>query len=126
MVWLHSINKAVEYIEENICEDITAGEVAAHLHSSYSNFVRIFYLVTGVTLTEYIRNRRLSLAGRDLLTTDAKVIDIALKYQYDTPESFFRAFTRFHGITPSEVKRGGKCHTGYHGSVAGMRRGRHN
>lgn len=98
MVWLHSINKAVEYIEENICEDITAGEVAAYVHSSYSNFVRIFYLVTGVTLTEYIRNCRLSLAGRDLLTTDAKVIDIALKYQYDTPESFSKAFSRFHGM----------------------------
>ena len=114
MVWLHSINKAVEYIEENICEDITAGEVAAHVHSSYSNFVRIFYLVTGVTLTEYIRNRRLSLAGRDLLTTDAKVIDIALKYQYDTPESFSKAFSRFHGIAPSEVKKNGKVLEFFH------------
>lgn len=114
MVWLHSINKAVEYIEENICEDITAGEVAAYVHSSYSNFVRIFYLVTGVTLTEYIRNRRLSLAGRDLLTTDAKVIDIALKYQYDTPESFSKAFSRFHGIAPSEVKKNGKVLEFFH------------
>ena len=70
--------------------------------------------------------RRLSLAGEELSAGEAKIIDVALKYGYDTPESFFRAFTRFHGIAPSEVKRGGKCHTGYHGSVAGMRRGRHN
>lgn len=106
MDWLHSINKAIEFIEENMCESITVEDVAAHVYSSYSNFARIFYLVTGVTLSEYMRNRRLSMAGRELLTTDVKVIDIALKYQYDTPESFSKAFSRFHGIAPSEVKKG--------------------
>ena len=63
MEWLHSINKAIEYIEENLCENITVEDVAAHVYSSYSNFVRIFYLVTGVTLSEYMRNRRLSRVG---------------------------------------------------------------
>lgn len=105
MEWLHSINKAVEYIEENLCEEISVEAVSAHVYSSYSNFSRIFYLVTGVTLSEYIRNRRLSQAGYDLLTTDAKVIDVALKYQYDTAESFSKAFSRFHGIAPSEAKK---------------------
>ena len=52
MEWLHSINKAIEYIEENLCENITVEDVAAHVYSSYSNFARIFYLVTGVTLSE--------------------------------------------------------------------------
>ncbi len=107
MDWLNSINSAIEYMEEHLCEDISVEAVASHVYSSYSNFSRIFYLITGVTLTEYIRNRRLSLAGRELLTTDAKVIDVALKYQYDTPESFSKAFSRFHGIAPSEAKRNG-------------------
>lgn len=107
MEWLHCINKAIGYIEENLCEDISVEDVAAHVYSSYSNFARIFYLVTGVTLSEYIRNRRLSQAGYELTTTEAKVIDIALKYKYDTPESFSKAFSRFHGIAPSEVKKKG-------------------
>ena len=106
MQWLHSINKAIEYIEENLCENITVEDVAAHVYASYSNFARIFYLVTGVTLSEYMRNRRLSMAGCELLMTNIKVIDVALKYQYDTPESFSKAFSRFHGIAPSEVKKG--------------------
>ncbi len=107
MEWLNSINKAIEYMEEHLCEDISVETVAAHVYSSYSNFARIFYLITGVTMTEYIRNRRLSLAGRELLNTDVKVMDVALKYRYDTPESFAKAFSRFHGIAPSEAKRNG-------------------
>ena len=107
MEWIHSINQAVEYIEENLCKDISVEDVAAHAYSSYSNFARIFYLVTGVTLSEYIRNRCLSQAGHEMMTTDAKLIDIAFKYQYDTPESFSKAFTRFHGIAPSEAKKNG-------------------
>lgn len=105
MDWLHSINRAIEYIEANLCEALTVEDVAAHAYSSYSNFARVFNMITGVTLSEYIRNRRLSLAGRELLTTNAKVIDIAIKYQYDTPESFSKAFSRFHGIAPSEVRK---------------------
>lgn len=107
MDWLHSINRAIEYIEANLCENFTVEDVAAHAYSSYSNFARVFNMITGVTLSEYIRNRRLSLAGRELLTTNAKVIDIAIKYQYDTPESFSKAFSRFHGIAPSEVRKSG-------------------
>lgn len=109
MGWLNAINKAVEYIESNLCEVLTVEDVIGYVHPLYSeaDFARIFYLITGVTLSEYIRNRRLSLACRDLLTTDAKVIDIAFKYQYETPESFTKAFSRFHGIAPSEVKKHG-------------------
>lgn len=81
MDWLHSINRAIEYIEANLCEALTVEDVAAHAYSSYSNFARVFNMITGVTLSKYIRNRRLSLAGRELLTTNAKVIDIAIKYQ---------------------------------------------
>jgi len=105
--WLHSINNAIIFIEKNLLSDITVEDIAAHVYASYSNFARIFYLITGITLSEYIRNRRLSLAGHELLTTDAKVTDIALKYRYETPESFSKAFSRFHGISPSEAKKSG-------------------
>lgn len=64
------------------------------------NFHRTFSFMAGMTANEYIRNRRLSLAGQDLLATGLKVIDAAYKYGYDSPESFSKAFTRFHGVSP--------------------------
>lgn len=62
----------------------------------------------GFSIGDYVRMRRLSLAGEELSKGNAGIIDVALKYGYDTPESFSRAFTRFHGVSPSEAKRGGK------------------
>lgn len=105
MEWLGSINRAIEYIEENLLDEISVEDVSARVYSSYSNFSRIFYLVTGITIGEYIRNRRMSLAGRELSLNGTKIIDIALKYHYDTPESFSKAFSRFHGIAPSDAKK---------------------
>ena len=70
-------------------------------------FQRIFSILCGLNLGEYIRNRRLTLAGNELNATDGKIIDIALKYGYESPESFTRAFSRFHGITPTEAKKNG-------------------
>ena len=74
--------------------------------SSY-HFHRTFSLMTGITAIEYIRNRRLSMAGQELSISGSKVIDIALKYSYESPESFTKAFTRFHGITPNVARRVG-------------------
>ncbi|OGO92523.1 MAG: hypothetical protein A2Y17_11265 [Clostridiales bacterium GWF2_38_85] len=105
MEWLDSIKKSIRYIENNLTNEINIDDISNQVFSSSSHFQRIFNLVTGITIGEYIRNRRLSLAGRDLLLTNNKVIDIALKYQYDTSESFSKAFTRFHGISPSDVKK---------------------
>lgn len=105
MEWLQRINKAICYIEDNLTQEICVEDVSKHVFSSNSNFQRMFYLVTGITIGEYIRNRRLSLAGRDLRLTNSKVVDIAMKYQYDTSESFSKAFSRFHGISPADVKR---------------------
>lgn len=105
MEWFLSINKSIRYIEDNLLKEITVEDVANQAFSSSSHYQRIFKLVTGITMGEYIRNRRLSLAGRDLLYTNSKVIDIAMKYQYDTSESFSKAFTRFHEVSPSEVKK---------------------
>ena len=103
---MRSINRAIRYMEEHLTEELSVEDVSNQAFSSSANFQRMFYLVTGITVGEYIRNRRLSQAGRDLLLARAKVVDVALKYQYNTPESFSKAFARFHGVLPSEA---GKC-----------------
>ncbi len=105
MEWTRMINEAVDYIEKNITEDITCEEVAEHIHLSGFHFHRTFTILTGMTLGDYIRSRRLSLAAQELLTGKDKVIDIALKYGYQTPESFSKAFQRFHGVIPSQVRK---------------------
>jgi AraC-like DNA-binding protein len=92
-------------MEDNLTNDINIEDVSNQVFVSGSHFQRIFNVVTGITIGDYIRNRRLSLAGLDLLLTKSKVIDIAMRYQYDTSESFSKAFTRFHGIPPSAVKK---------------------
>lgn len=104
MEWVRSLNRAIDYIESHLLEGLTCEEVAAHVYISNFHFQRCFSLLTGMTVGEYIRNRRLSLAGQDLVASDKKVIDVALKYGYETPESFAKAFTRFHGVTPTQAK----------------------
>jgi AraC family transcriptional regulator len=105
--WIKSLNKAIDYMEDNITENITCEDVAEYIYLSSFHFQRTFNLLTGLTVGEYIRNRRLSLAGQELLTSNRKVIDIAFKYGYETPESFSKAFSRFHGVTPIEAKKKG-------------------
>ena len=106
MDWITGIQKAINYVEEHLTEEISYEEAAKRACSSSFHFQRVFSVICGYTLGDYIRFRRLSLAGRELAESDAKVIDIALKYGYDTPEGFSRAFTRFHGVSPSQVKNG--------------------
>ncbi len=106
MDWIQSIQRALNYIEAHLFdEDLNNDNVAKQAYSSSANFQRIFSIVTGVTVADYIRFRKLTLAGEEFARGDAKIIDIALKCGYDTPESFTKAFTRFHGVTPSEAKR---------------------
>ena len=81
-------------------EEINYEDVAKHVHTSSYEFHRAFSFLTGMTANAYIRNRRLSLAGREIVETDAKITDISSRYGYETPESFTKAFTRFHGIAP--------------------------
>ncbi|MBR4027101.1 MAG: AraC family transcriptional regulator [Lachnospiraceae bacterium] len=100
--------KAIEYIEEHILEDITVEDIAKEVYISPFYFQKGFRFLCGFSISEYIRNRRLSLAGSELAMLekkDSKIIDIALKYGYDSPDSFTKAFTRFHGITPSVVQK---------------------
>lgn len=108
MNWIQGIQCAIDYVEENITEEIDMEEVAKRAYSSPFHFQRVFGILCGFSLGDYIRMRRLSLAGEELSRGNGKIIDIAMKYGYDTPESFSRAFTRFHGIAPSEAKRSGK------------------
>lgn len=105
MDWITGIQQAIDYVEEHIMEPLDYAEIAKCAYSSSFHFQRVFSILCGFTLGEYIRFRRLSLAGSELLYSDAKIIDIALKYGYETPESFSRAFTRFHGLAPSQAKQ---------------------
>lgn len=106
MDWITGISKAIDYIEEHITEPTDYARAAKEACSSPFNFQRVFALLCGYTLGDYVRMRRLTLAGEELLSTDAKVIDVAIKFGYDSPESFSRAFTRFHGVSPSAVRKG--------------------
>ncbi|MDE7425140.1 MAG: AraC family transcriptional regulator [Lachnospiraceae bacterium] len=105
MEWAESISKAIEYIENNITEKITVQDISKHVNISPFYFQKGFSLLCGYTVTEYMCNRRLALAAGELATSDTKVIDIAMKYGYDSPDSFTKAFSRFHGVTPSMVQK---------------------
>ena len=107
MDWITGIQNAVNYVEEHLTEDIDYDEVAKEAACSNFYFQRIFGILCGISLGDYIRNRRLTLAGNELCASNDKIIDVAMKYGYDSPESFTRAFSKFHGITPSEAKKNG-------------------
>ena len=107
MDWITGMQKAIDYIEANLTEEIDYEKVAAESFSSSYHFQRVFSILCGYTLGEYIRLRRLSLAGAELANDKEKVIDIALKYGYDSPDSFAKAFQKFHGITPSQARADG-------------------
>ncbi len=104
MEWIKLLQMAITYMEEHILEDINYEDVARTVCMSSYNFHRTFSLMAETTANTYIRNRRLSLAGQELQTGAISVIDAAYKYGYETPESFTKAFSRFHGVTPKQAK----------------------
>ncbi len=106
MDWISGMQKAIDYVEEHLTETIDYEAVAAQSFSSSYHFQRVFSILCGFTLGEYIRRRRLSLAGAELASGKIKVIDAALKYGYESPDSFAKAFQRFHGVLPSQVRSG--------------------
>lgn len=107
MDWISGLQNAVDYVEEHLTEPIAYDEVAKRCCCSSYHFQRVFSILCGYTLGEYIRYRRLSLAAVELASTDAKVLDIALKYGYDSADGFGRAFWKFHGVLPSEARTSG-------------------
>ena len=100
------LTAALEYIELHLEGEISIADAAREAYLSEFYFQRIFGALCGMTVGEYIRNRRLTLAAQELASSDAKVIDVALKYGYSSPDSFSRAFAKFHGISPSAAKEG--------------------
>ena len=106
MEWLTGIRAAIEFIEDNLEEDISVQDVAGKVFISPIFLQRGFSFITGYNVGEYIRNRRLYQAAIDLRSTEDPIIDIAYRYCYETPESFAKAFSRFHGATPSQVRAG--------------------
>jgi AraC family transcriptional regulator len=105
--WIEGISEAIRYIEENITEELDMKDIAKRAFVSPFYFQKGFAMLCGFSVGEYIRQRRLALAGSELVSTDKKIIDIALKYGYDSPDSFTKAFTRFHGVTPTAVRKDG-------------------
>lgn len=105
---LKDMNTAMKYIEENLTNEIDFKVVARLAHCSEYHFKRMFSFLAGITLSEYICRRRLSLAAFELQNRNVKVIDVAMKYGYNSPDSFTRAFLNLHGVTPSEARNNGQ------------------
>lgn len=110
---LARMNEAMNYIEENLTDDINLKVVARLACCSEYHFTRMFSSLAGVTLQEYIRRRRLTLAAFELINSNSKIIDIATKFGYSSPDSFTRAFQTLHGITPSNARNNGQSLKAY-------------
>jgi len=105
MEWLERMNAAIDYIEDHLTDNIDLNEAAGRAYCSVFHFQRIFSVVIGVPLGEYIRRRRLSLAAAELSSSNVKVIDVAMKYGYESPDAFTRAFRNVYEITPMAVRK---------------------
>jgi len=103
MDFLSRMNQAVEYIENHLADDIDLNDIGSIVCCSFYQFGRIFTYVVGVSLSEYVRHRRLSQAALELQNGGVKVIDVAVKYGYNSPDAFARAFQTMHGVTPKEA-----------------------
>ena len=113
MEWLKKLGKAIDYIEDNLDKEISYDEAARIACCSPYYFQRVFSYVSGVSLAEYIRRRKMTQAAFELQRADSRVIDVALKYGYSSPTSFNRAFQNVHGITPTAAKLGGSVLQAY-------------
>lgn len=103
---MHQFNRTMDYLEDKLTAEVDMKEFQQLSGYSYALFSRLFSILAGITLAEYLRNRRLSQAVTDLRESGDKIIDIALKYGYDSADAFSAAFKKFHGATPSEVRIG--------------------
>jgi len=107
MELLDKMNRAIEYMESNITNKIDYEEVANEIGYSVYHFQRMFSFITDISMVEYVRRRRMTMAAFELQNSSIKVIDIALKYGYESPEAFARAFQNLHGITPTAARSKG-------------------
>ncbi len=107
MNWDEQINRAIDYIEANLDAEIEPERIANIMGQSVIGFQRTFSVVMNMSVNDYIRRRRMTLAAIELRNSTAKVIDVAFKYGYESPESFTRAFKEIHGISPSKARQEG-------------------
>lgn len=107
MEWLDRLKESLDYLETNLAGEIDIDTAARIACCSSYHYQRMFGYITGVTLAEYIRRRRLTMAAVELQCTLERVIDIALKYGYESPDAFTRAFQKLHGVTPSAAREPG-------------------
>jgi AraC family transcriptional regulator len=107
MEWLNNMNHAIDFIEQNLDKEIDFKKVAQIACCSVYHFQRMFSYIANIPLTEYVRRRRMTLAAFDLQNSSVKIIDLALKYGYDSPEAFSRAFLALHGVTPTTARKRG-------------------
>ena len=107
MEWIDRLNSAIRYMEEHLTDEIDYEQLGRIACCSSWHFQRMFFYMAGIPLSEYIRRRQMSLAAVDLLSSDARIIDIAEKYGYRSPTAFNRAFQSIHGTAPSSVRQEG-------------------
>lgn len=107
MEWINKLNKAIDYIEDNLDKEINIDKAAQIAVCQTFHFQRMFTYIAGVTLGEYIRRRKMTVAVFELINSNIKIIDLALKYGYDSPTSFNRAFQNVHNISPSNARKKG-------------------
>ena len=107
MEWLDHFRSSIDYLEANLDKEIQVAEAARTARMSKYHYQRMFHMISGVTLADYVRKRRLTMAAQEMAGSGAKVLDTALKYGYQTPEAFAKAFQRLHGMPPSEARKPG-------------------
>ena len=105
--WIEGFQESIDYIEQNLTEELNIEDIAEKAALSPFYYQRMFGALCGMTVGEYIRARRMTAAAQDLSCSDHRIIDIAMKYGYDSPDSFAKAFQRFHGITPTQARESG-------------------
>jgi len=106
-----NMQRAIDFLEDNILDNLSSELIASQAFMSSFHFQRTFSVICGITLGEYIRNRKLTLAGTEVISTSAKIVDIAFKYGYESHESFSRAFTRFHNVSPMTARSQGEINS---------------
>lgn len=105
MTWVESLQAAIDYMEDHLLDDLPMESISEQANFSVFHFQRTFAILTDISVGEYVRRRRLTLAAYELTRSNTKVIDLAYKYGYETPEAFSKAFRRQHGVTPTEARK---------------------
>jgi AraC family transcriptional regulator len=107
MDWQNRMNRAIAWMEHHLTDEFEWEDAAREASCSLFHFLRMFEVITGLTAGDYVRRRRLSLAAMELAASDAKIIDVALRYGYDSPDAFAKAFRKLFGCTPTEARKPG-------------------